>query len=124
MTPQFKRSFQARALSLAISATVVNVGGFTMLFCSDAARADDLAQAACPQVSGEQQRILQAATGGVDALRNHLWMRRGIRAYDLEQTVRWIDSVRESSAGCAAEGERVPIAQVEPDRDAPAAEVR
>ncbi len=51
-------------------------------------------------------------------------MRRGVRAYDLGQTVRRIDSVRESPAGCAPEGERVPIAQAEPDRDAPVAEVR
>ena len=124
MTHQFRRSFSARALSLAIATTFVNIGGFAILLgASDAAGAAEPSSPACPSISNEQQRLLEAATGGIDALRNHLWMRRGIRSYDLVETVRWIDSVRESSAACAWGGDRMPIARAEPDPAAPVSDV-
>ena len=119
MTHRFHRSSSARALSLAIAATVLDAGGFTLLFlASDAARAAETASTACPTLSNEQQRILQAATGGVDALRDHLWIRRGIHPVDLVETVRWIDAVRQSSAGCGPGAARETIARAEAQADA------
>ncbi len=119
MTSGIRCSFSIRALALAIAMSSINIGGPMLLlgWSMPAAAADGEAPppAACAPLSAAQQHVLEAAANGVGALRNHLWIRRGIRNDDLVDTVKWIDDYRARAAGCALSAGQ--LAQVEPAAD-------
>ena len=105
MTSGIRFSFSIRALALAIATSSINMGGPTLLlgWSMPAAAAPDASGATashCAPPTAAQERILEAAANGVDALREHLWIRRGIRDDDLVATVRWIDDYRSRVAAC------------------------
>ena len=49
-----------------------------------------------------QQRIVAKAANGVDALRDYLFVTRGIYNVSMEDAVAWLDRQRETQQGCAA----------------------
>ncbi len=103
MTFRTHASFSAPALLLA--SALINVGGIALLSAwsepaSAAPASEPIAPDACAPLSAAQHQVLDAAANGVDALRDHLWMRRGIRGFDLIGTAQWIDAYRLQSAAC------------------------
>jgi len=121
MISHIRGSFSAGALRLATSTAFINAAAIAALCggsqsASAAPETTPAAVAACAPLTLAQQHILEAAANGVDALRDHLWMRRGIRGDDLVGTVQWIDAYRLQSAGCGAAVE--PVALVVRERPA------
>ncbi len=116
MTSGIRFSFSVRALAFAIAVSAINIGGPVMLlgWSMPAAATDGegTATSACAPPTAAQHRILEAAANGVDALRDHLWIRRGIRDDDLVATVAWIDEYRIRAAGCVLSAGQV--ARIEP----------
>ncbi|MGH8795832.1 MAG: hypothetical protein ACREXI_02140 [Caldimonas sp.] len=69
---------------------------------SGAAMAQDAGvDAACaPQLSPLQQRIYQKANAGPAALRDFIYIRRGILQLDIYETAEWAASVNAKRASC------------------------
>ncbi len=80
-------------------------------FVSGAAMARDAAvDAACePHLSPLQQRIYQKANAGPAALRDFIYIRRGILQLDIYETAEWAASVSAKRASCMKG-----VAQAEP----------
>ena len=114
MTSNTRSSFSARALSLAIVAATSNMGGVALLFAwtapAFAATNTPDETHVCPTLSEFQHKTLEAAALGVDSLRDYLWMRRGMRGYDLVATVRWMDAYRLRAASCEGAAGTVALA--------------
>jgi len=53
-----------------------------------------------PQFSGLQERLYQKAGEGPDALRDFIFIRRGILQLDVYETASWADSVSQERAAC------------------------
>lgn len=128
MTASIRLSFSARTLMLATAVSAINIGVPALLlgWSVPAAAAPAEASAAssdCAPPTAAQQRVLEAAANGVDALRDHLWIRRGVGNDDLVDTMRWIDAYRVRAAGCGLSTGQV--AQLAPAQAAaPAADER
>ncbi len=56
-----------------------------------------------PQLSGVQQRLFDKSGEGPGALRDFMFIRRGILQLDVYETGAWADSIRAGGAACKAE---------------------
>ncbi|MCK9684507.1 hypothetical protein [Scleromatobacter humisilvae] len=116
MTSRIRVSFSTRTLKLATAGALVNVGVLALLCAASASSSAAPVSAPCAPLSDAQHATLEAAANGVDALREHLWTRRGVRGYDMAGTAKWIDAYRLQAAACSAS-----VAQAAPAApDAPA----
>lgn len=61
-----------------------------------------VAHCASVPMSGFEQRVVAKAASGVDALRDYLFITRGIYNVSMEDAVAWIDRQRETRYSCAA----------------------
>lgn len=106
MTARIRFSFSTRTLMLATAVSAINIGVPALLLgwgvpAVAAPAEESTAASECAPPTAAQHRVLEAAANGVDALRNHLWIRRGVGGDDLVATVRWIDAYRVTAASCA-----------------------
>lgn len=106
MTASIRFSFSTRTLMLATAVSAINIGVPALLLgwgvpAAAAPAEESTAASGCVPPTAAQRRVLEAAANGVDALRQHVWIRRAIRGDDLVGTVRWIDTYRVRTANCA-----------------------
>lgn len=86
--------FLPRALRGAAFAFIASVSGVAM------AQTATFDADCVPQLSGVQQRLYAKAGEGPDALREFMFIRRGILQLDIYETGVWADSVRDAGALC------------------------
>lgn len=121
MTSRIRVSFSTRTLKLATAGAWINVGVLALLGAATAsASAAPATSPACAPLSDAQHATLEAAANGVDALRDHLWTRRGVHGYDLAGTAKWIDAYRLQAAACSESVAQA--APAVPDAPAPPAQ--
>ena len=102
MTSRIRVSFSTRTLKPATAGAWINVGVLALLGAATAsASAAPATSPSCAPLSAAQHATLKAAANGVEALRDHLWTRRGVHGYDLAGTAKWIDAYRLQAAACS-----------------------
>ena len=126
MTSHIRVSFSTRTLKLATAGTLVNVGVLALLCAASSSSSAAPVPGSCEPLSAAQHATLEAAANGVEALRSHLWVRRGVRGYDMAGTAKWIDAYRLQAAACTANvaqaAPAIPDAPAPPAQSQPAAD--
>jgi hypothetical protein len=95
-------SFLSRGLRGALLALAVSGSGMAM------AQSASFDAECAPRLSGVQQRLFDKSDQGPDALRDFMFVRRGILQLDIYETGVWADSIRQERAACIKQLARMP----------------
>ena len=87
------------------AAGAAHAGNTVTTFVAGDAAAQPCRQGA--ELSGLDARIVDKASQGVGALRQYLWVTRGIYNLDMTNTVAWLDQQRAGRAICVSDASSV-----------------
>ena len=95
-------SLRTFSLACALVALPFVAHGQSVAAVGSALATTPVASCAPVPMSAFQQHVVAKAANGVDALRDYLYITRGIDNVPMEDAVAWLDQQRETQHGCAA----------------------
>jgi hypothetical protein len=95
-------SLRTLTLACALIALPFVARGQSVAAVGSALATTPVASCAPVPMSAFQQHVVAKAASGVDALRDYLFITRGIYNVSMEDTVAWLDRQRETQHSCVA----------------------